>query len=149
MAKCQHCRGQHHKDIQCHLLINHIANVAYLKKNPKTKDAILKTNTQPHKCQFNKFNQNNNNNQFRKRKGNEIEEIDDTKNDESSDEDTSPDQPDNEDICHIEDTQYDNVSINDDIVDEMRNLTMNIKESYRIGVEIENQAPTTDVCAIT
>eukprot|EP00957_Ditylum_brightwellii_P009959 751492-Ditylum_brightwellii.AAC.1 len=45
--QCNYCGGRHHKDIQCNMIINHLANISYLKKHPKTEETILKSNPTP------------------------------------------------------------------------------------------------------
>eukprot|EP00957_Ditylum_brightwellii_P168207 12805019-Ditylum_brightwellii.AAC.1 len=40
MIQCNHCGGRHHKDIQHNLLINHLANISYLKKILKPKKQL-------------------------------------------------------------------------------------------------------------
>eukprot|EP00957_Ditylum_brightwellii_P189218 14402653-Ditylum_brightwellii.AAC.1 len=146
MIQCNHCGGRHHKDIQCSILINHLANISYPKKHPKTEETVLKSNPTPQRqcsfqpsCSFNRHQQN---------KCNDVNKIDDDNN--NKDEESNIEQKQfydenkTEDLCHINTTEYKEDSDNEEYDDSTNNININLQQTSGIGVDIEQSSPASN-----
>eukprot|EP00957_Ditylum_brightwellii_P210994 15365642-Ditylum_brightwellii.AAC.2 len=129
MIQCNHAGGKHCKDIQCHMLINHLENASYLKKHPKTEELVLKSNPTPQQQNnFRPLHQQHENLRYTNNRVNEIEDEQDTVDKTHEDGKSLQETQDNEDICLINANQYKEESNNEGCIQNISNFNINLQE---------------------